>query len=84
MFLNGLVKSILRCTFVEQRAKNMLPKVRVAADSKLCCPLAVFRLQRMPNHASLPAVPTVANLTVYTYRMYDASRTLALVLYDRL
>ena len=64
MFLNTLVKSMLRCKFVEKRAKNMLPKVRVAANSKVCCPLAVFRLQQIPNHASLPAVPTVANLTV--------------------
>ena len=56
---------IVRCKFVEKRAKNMLPKVRVAADSKLCCPLASFRPRRSPNLASsLIAVPSDANLTV--------------------
>ena len=57
--LNALVKSNFQCRFVEKQGKNMLPKVRVAADSKLCCPLPVFRLQRIPNHASLPAVPSL-------------------------
>ena len=62
--LNALVKSIFRCRFVEKRAKDMLLKVRVAADSKLCCPLAPFRPRRIPNLASLLAVPFDANLTV--------------------
>ena len=64
MVLNALVKLIFRCKFVEERAKSMLPKVRVAADSKLCCPLASFRPQRIPNLASVIAVPYDANLTV--------------------
>ena len=64
MVLNALVKSIFRCTFIEKRAKNMLPKVRGAADSKVCCPLASFRPLRIPNLASLLAVPHDANLTV--------------------
>ena len=64
MLLNALVKSIFRCKIDEKRAKNMLPKVRVAADSKLCCPLASFRPRRIPNLASLIAVPSDANLTV--------------------
>ena len=41
------------------------PMVRVAADSKLCCPLASFRPRRIPNLASLIAVPYDANLTVH-------------------
>ena len=69
MLLNALVKSIFRCRFVEKRAKNMLPKVRVAADSKLCYPLASFRPRRIPNLASLLAVPFDANLTVPYYTL---------------
>ena len=38
--------------------------IRVVADSKLCCPLAAFRFRRIPNLASLVAVPSDANLTV--------------------
>ena len=34
-----------------------LPQVSVAADSKLCFPLASFRFRRIPNLASLLAVP---------------------------
>ena len=44
-----------------------LPKVRVAADSKLCGPLASFRPRRIPNLASLIAVPYDASLTVVLY-----------------
>ena len=64
MHLNAFVKSIFRCKFVEKRIENVLPKVRVAADSKVCCPLAAFRPRQIPNLASPVAVPYDANLTV--------------------
>ena len=54
-----------------------LPKVRVAADSKLCCPLASFRPRRIPNLASLVAVPYDANLTVRSLLLLPTGRPLA-------
>ena len=57
----------------------MLPRVRVAADSKLCCPLASFRPRRIPNLASLLAVPFDANLTVARTDVLSASVLLVLV-----
>ena len=71
--LNALVESIFRCKIVEKRPKNMLPKVRVAADSKLCCILASFCHRRIPNLASLLTVPFHANLTVSQYVLYPHS-----------
>ena len=67
MLSNALVKSIFRCKCVEKQAKNMLPKVRVTAGSKLCCPLASFRPQRIPNLASRVAVSYDTNLTVHMF-----------------
>ena len=69
MLSNALVKSIFRCKFIEKRAKNMLPKVRVAANSKLCCPLASCRPRRIPNLASLIVVPSDANLTALAHAL---------------
>ena len=70
--LNALVKSVFWCEFIEKRAKNIADlrrlsrrgSVRVAADSKLCCPLASSRPWWIPNLASLLAVHLDANLTV--------------------
>ena len=56
---------MFRCKVFEKRAKDMLPKVRVAADSKLCCPSASFRPRRIPSLASLTAVPYDVNLTAF-------------------